>query len=596
MRSIIIADNRKSFADDISARILINDDLPFSIRTTNTVASIDALANEQPADMIAISDNLIIDGIKHIAQLAALYQNKIYGYCTSASGMERFSAIGIPCLGLLQKTDKLLDALTAIIDAVPQGNAQPQQPYQAQHTQPQLQPQQYQQPQNVAAPYEPQQVYAPYNAANQPANIAQQTYQPVQQYVQPQYQGTAASYPPQQAYVPPSQVVAAQAPQPVYPQQAGSPAPYAQQGQYAVPAAERQYAAPAVESIRNNRQMQLNREADLLLEKDGIFEDKSNQTKVITVYAAKGGVGKTTIASQLAVYLALTSDGRRKFNVCLVDFNIDFGDIATTLNLSPKGVNMTHWSADIQEQIMARIKMTYPNESEAYHEQVFDGIKAQNDPNNIVSSINYEKSDIRHTWLQQMPDTGLYVLVAPTHHEDSMNIEVPDLQTMLRNLIDNGDFDFVICDTGNNTRSSSIIALQMSDYTFLVATQDITTVNCNDSFLGTMRKLAPMGLGFDLNRIRLVINNILPFQSTGLTIKEIEDNFDFPCVARIKRSEDVIKANNLGKPIVYNEKHNFTKEIQNIVRYVTGKGLVMPEAEPEKKKKKKFSLFSKKGD
>lgn len=361
-----------------------------------------------------------------------------------------------------------------------------------------------------------------------------------------------------------------------------------------MPAPQPQY-APISENIRNNKQEKLDREADELIERDGVYVKDENGAKVITVYAAKGGVGKTTIASQLAVCLALTSNGRRKFKVCLVDFNIDFGDVATTLNLSPKGVNMTHWSSDIQEQLRAKIKAAYPGESDEFCDGILENVNAQNDPARFADSINYDTADIQNTWLQQMPGTGLHVLVAPVVHEDSMNIEVSDLQIMLRNLVRNGGFDFVVCDTGNNTRSSSIIALQMADYTLLVATQDVTTVNCNDSFINTMKRLAPMGLGFDLARIRLVVNNILPSQSTGLTIKEIEDNFSFPCIARIKRSEDVIKANNLGKPIVYNEKHAFTKEVQNIVRYVTGVSAPVIDSEPAKKKKK-FLFFSSKED
>src|SRR5262249_55481663 len=53
--------------------------------------------------------------------------------------------------------------------------------------------------------------------------------------------------------------------------------------------------------------------------------------RVITVFAAKGGCGKTTIATNLAV--ALASTGRR---VCIVDLGLAFGDVAIMLQLVPE--------------------------------------------------------------------------------------------------------------------------------------------------------------------------------------------------------------------------------------------------------------------
>ena len=52
--------------------------------------------------------------------------------------------------------------------------------------------------------------------------------------------------------------------------------------------------------------------------------------KVVVVFNAKGGCGKTTIATNLGAYLAST--GAR---VLLVDLDLAFGDVAITLQLTP---------------------------------------------------------------------------------------------------------------------------------------------------------------------------------------------------------------------------------------------------------------------
>jgi MinD-like ATPase involved in chromosome partitioning or flagellar assembly len=54
--------------------------------------------------------------------------------------------------------------------------------------------------------------------------------------------------------------------------------------------------------------------------------------RVITVFSAKGGCGKTTLATNLAVVLHAGGANR----VCLLDLDLGFGDVATTLQLTPE--------------------------------------------------------------------------------------------------------------------------------------------------------------------------------------------------------------------------------------------------------------------
>ena len=58
----------------------------------------------------------------------------------------------------------------------------------------------------------------------------------------------------------------------------------------------------------------------------------ANDGRVITVFSPKGGVGKTTMAVNLA--LALSDNGAHR--VCLVDLDLAFGDVAITLQLIPE--------------------------------------------------------------------------------------------------------------------------------------------------------------------------------------------------------------------------------------------------------------------
>lgn len=290
-----------------------------------------------------------------------------------------------------------------------------------------------------------------------------------------------------------------------------------------------------------------------------VLEDiavKNTPTKTVAVYSAKGGVGKTTITTELATILSMTSNGRGNYRVCLVDYNIDFGDILTTLNLDNRGPNLTHWASDVRRRI-----------------------QSGENPEDIY----YGRKEIEGR-LQRVGNTSLYALVAPITHEDSMDIRSEEPGIILRNIIDNGCFDFVICDTGNNTRDATVSALDAANVIFMIATQDVSAVNCDKSFLQTMHRV-----GFDVDKIRLIMNGIMPYKYTQVSVEEVEAMFPYPCVARFKRDPEVTRANNCSVPIVKNPNHEFTREMRKIVAYLTGKPIPQ-----EKAKGGFFSMFNKK--
>lgn len=281
------------------------------------------------------------------------------------------------------------------------------------------------------------------------------------------------------------------------------------------------------------------------LNEDASYRKKKKKAHIITTYSAKGGVGKTTIACNLATYIAMTSNGRRKNRVCIIDYNFDFGDVLNTLSYDARGVTMIDWALEIS-----------------------DRLKNGEKPEGIL----YTREAIEK-YLQVNRDSGLYALLAPTSHIDSLNIHSEELQVMIDNIIKHGEFDYVVCDTGNNTRNSSIMSLEKANNIVMIVTQDVTTVHDNRSFIDAIKSFN----NIDENRILLVINKAKPSKEVLISCKEVENSLDIPCVAHLKETVDVIKANNTGKPIVLaRPDHEYTKGISNIAARITGIGEFEP--------------------
>ena len=123
----------------------------------------------------------------------------------------------------------------------------------------------------------------------------------------------------------------------------------------------------------------------------------------------------------------------------------------------------------------------------------------------------------------------------------------------------------MVCDTGNNTRDSTVIALKEADTILMIMTQNVNTAICDQSFIGTMESL-----DFDTGNIKLVINNIMPEKMTGMTVQEIVEHFAaYECICKIRFNTDVIHATNLGEPLTLQPDNAFTKQLRSIVAYVT---------------------------
>jgi pilus assembly protein CpaE len=155
----------------------------------------------------------------------------------------------------------------------------------------------------------------------------------------------------------------------------------------------------------------------------------ANDGRVFTVFSPKGGVGKTTVAVNLA--LALSDNGTNR--VCLVDLDLAFGDVAITLQLIPEHT--------ISEAV-----------------EVEDHLDMS-----MLSNLL-----TRH-------DSGLHVLAAPTHPDAKDRISTKLVRRVLAAL--RSSFDYIVVDTSPGFDEQVLSAFDETDENVKMSMETLDLLN-----------------------------------------------------------------------------------------------------------------------
>jgi pilus assembly protein CpaE len=178
--------------------------------------------------------------------------------------------------------------------------------------------------------------------------------------------------------------------------------------------------------------------------------------KLITVTAAKGGVGTTVLTANLAVLL-----GRRSETVCAYDLNLEHGDLPVMFDLQPKM-------------------------------SIGDALREMQ---TIPETFQWDDYLVRHS-------SGAKVLAAPLkpHEASSVTEEAVALVTAkLRSL-----HDYVIADLPPSYADMSLSVYEQSDRLVVVTSPEITSLR------RTKELIAVLGsLGVPDERVLVVLNRII---------------------------------------------------------------------------------------
>jgi pilus assembly protein CpaE len=236
--------------------------------------------------------------------------------------------------------------------------------------------------------------------------------------------------------------------------------------------------------------------------------------RVVTVFSAKGGTGKTTLSTNLAA--ALAAGGRR--SVCLVDLDLGFGDVGITMQLFP-----ARTMADVS------------------------GLGAAIDPESLQGLLT-----------EHSP--GLKVLVAPIAPDEKQKITPDVVGAVLEALAK--EFAYVVVDTAPSLDDLAVAAFDRTDVLLLLATLDIPAVK-NLKLSLEMLDL----LDFPKEQRHVVMNRA--DAKVGLTVTETAKSLKTEVEAQIPSSRDVPATVNRGALLmIENPRHPVSVAIKSIAETI----------------------------
>ncbi|MGE5703179.1 MAG: AAA family ATPase, partial [Clostridia bacterium] len=184
---------------------------------------------------------------------------------------------------------------------------------------------------------------------------------------------------------------------------------------------------------------------------------------LITVYGPKGGVGKTFLSRELAIYFAQKQQQGRRCKVLAVDFNLDLGTFATSLNL-PRTPNLFTWAQAIDEQIAALMKREGKDSLNSTQEEWQE----------YAAAVRLDPGEITRFVVAHEP-SGLHVLTSPREIRQSFEIKDYHLYVMLETL-KQSDYDVILIDTAPDTSDATIQALFFSQRVILIGTPVVDAI------------------------------------------------------------------------------------------------------------------------
>ncbi len=228
---------------------------------------------------------------------------------------------------------------------------------------------------------------------------------------------------------------------------------------------------------------------------------------VLSFFGAKGGVGSTTLAVHLALYLAQCHQKK----TLLIDNHPELGHVCVYL-----GLDGTRYH---------------------FHE--------------LVRNVNRLDSDLLHGFTAKH-SSGLEVLSSPDVCGGMRNIDAESVSKLLEFL--RTEYDFIVVDCSTALHESDLAVLESSNHVYLVATPEIGAIRDLSRYVDNLNRMEAI-----TEKMQVVINR---FSSRyAVKVEQIEKAICLPVAIRLPNSyTELVRSVNLGEPIAPTKKLEFSMQ------------------------------------
>ncbi|MEM6944085.1 MAG: septum site-determining protein MinD [Pseudomonadota bacterium] len=250
--------------------------------------------------------------------------------------------------------------------------------------------------------------------------------------------------------------------------------------------------------------------------------------KIIVVTSGKGGVGKTTSTAAIGAGLAM-----RGHKTCVIDFDVGLRNLDVIMGCERR--------------------------------VVFDFI-------NVIQ----DEAKLRQALIKDRRLENLYVLAASqTRDKDALTQE--GVEKVLDELSD--QFDYVICDSPAGIERGAHLAMYFADEAIVVTNPEVSSVRDSDRVLGLLssktRKAEKGEGGVKAHLLLTRYDEGRVARGEMMKIEDVEEILSVPLLGIIPESPAVLRASNVGAPVVFEEKTSAAKAYGDAVSRLVGDQLEM---------------------
>ncbi|MBE0608806.1 MAG: AAA family ATPase [Dehalococcoidia bacterium] len=216
---------------------------------------------------------------------------------------------------------------------------------------------------------------------------------------------------------------------------------------------------------------------------------------ILTVFGAKGGIGKTTITTNIATAIARDTDN----SVLVIDLDTRFGDVAIMFDIEP-AVTVAEMAAQVA----------------------------------TLDRATFKSALVEHS-------SGVFVLPSPKHPNDWRQVQADDVKELAR--FASRMFDYVILDTPGAFNDIVGAALEVATQVLVVTSVDMASIKDTSFVLDVLESE-----GFPDERLFLTVNH--PNGANTIRAADIERVLRKKVFWEIPHDSQMTMATQIGLPVV----------------------------------------------